>query len=48
MIAAKDPSPSLTPEEYLAWEEKQLEKHEYIDGHVRCPFRQQHLRHRKL
>jgi Uma2 family endonuclease len=34
MIAAKDPSPSLTPEEYLAWEEKQLEKHEYIDGQV--------------
>lgn len=34
MIAAKDNSPQLTPEEYFAWEEKQLEKHEYIDGEV--------------
>ncbi|TAG62901.1 MAG: Uma2 family endonuclease [Oscillatoriales cyanobacterium] len=24
----------ITPEEYFAWEEKQLEKHEYIDGQV--------------
>jgi Uma2 family endonuclease len=32
MIAAKDNLPRLTPEEYFAWEEKQLEKHEYIDG----------------
>ncbi|MCC3513523.1 MAG: Uma2 family endonuclease [Microcoleus sp. PH2017_17_BER_D_A] len=24
----------MTPEEYFAWEEKQLEKHEYIDGQV--------------
>ncbi len=34
MIAAKDNLPQLTPEEYFAWEEKQLEKHEYIDGEV--------------
>ncbi|MEO1146598.1 MAG: Uma2 family endonuclease [Cyanobacteria bacterium J06638_22] len=34
MITAKDNSPQLTPEEYFAWEEKQLEKHEYIDGQV--------------
>lgn len=34
MIATKDNCPRLTPEEYFAWEEKQLEKHEYIDGQV--------------
>ncbi len=34
MIAATNTSPHLTPEEYFAWEEKQLEKHEYIDGEV--------------
>ncbi|MGB3296696.1 MAG: Uma2 family endonuclease [Phormidesmis sp.] len=34
MIATKDTSPQLTPEEYFAWEEKQLEKHEYINGEV--------------
>jgi Uma2 family endonuclease len=34
MIAAKENSPQLTPEEYFVWEEKQLEKHEYIDGQV--------------
>jgi Uma2 family endonuclease len=34
MIAAKENSPQLTPEEYCVWEEKQLEKHEYIDGQV--------------
>jgi Uma2 family endonuclease len=32
MIAAKDNVPRLTPEEYFAWEETQLDKHEYIDG----------------
>jgi Uma2 family endonuclease len=32
MIAANDNLPRLTPEEYFAWEEKQLEKHELIDG----------------
>ncbi|MGB5915605.1 MAG: Uma2 family endonuclease, partial [Phormidesmis sp.] len=34
MIAAKDNLPQLTPEEYFTWEEKQLEKHEYIGGEV--------------
>jgi Uma2 family endonuclease len=32
MVAVKDNSQKLTPEEYFAWEEKQLERHEYIDG----------------
>ncbi|NJR44660.1 MAG: Uma2 family endonuclease [Hyellaceae cyanobacterium CSU_1_1] len=34
MTAAKENLPQLTPEEYFAWEEKQLEKHEYIEGEV--------------
>jgi len=34
MVTAKDNLPQLTPEEYLAWEEKQIEKYEYIDGQV--------------
>ena len=34
MISAQDNVPKLTPEEYFAWEEKQLEKYEYIDGEV--------------
>jgi Uma2 family endonuclease len=34
MIAAKDNAPHLTPDEYFAWEEQQLEKHEYINGEV--------------
>jgi Uma2 family endonuclease len=34
MIAAKDNASHLTPEEYFTWEEKQLEKHELIDGQV--------------
>ncbi|MGB0563021.1 MAG: Uma2 family endonuclease [Spirulinaceae cyanobacterium] len=34
MIAAQDNLPRLTPEDYFAWEEQQLEKHEYIDGQV--------------
>jgi Uma2 family endonuclease len=34
MIAAKEKFPRFTPEGYFAWEEKQLEKHEYIDGEV--------------
>ncbi|MBW4660580.1 MAG: Uma2 family endonuclease [Drouetiella hepatica Uher 2000/2452] len=34
MIAVKKNFPQLTPKEYFAWEEKQLEKHEYIDGQV--------------
>jgi Uma2 family endonuclease len=34
MIAIPDNSPRFTPEEYFAWEEQQLERHEYIDGEV--------------
>ena len=34
MIAVKENFPQLTPEEYFAWEEKQLEKHELINGQV--------------
>jgi Uma2 family endonuclease len=34
MVAIKDNAPRLTPEEYFAWEEQQLERHEYIDGQV--------------
>ncbi|GAX42217.1 hypothetical protein NIES4075_32170 [Tolypothrix sp. NIES-4075] len=34
MIVAKDNTAHLTPEEYFAWDEQQLEKHEYINGEV--------------
>jgi Uma2 family endonuclease len=34
MVASKLNFPQLTPEEYFIWEEKQLEKHEYIDGEL--------------
>jgi Uma2 family endonuclease len=34
MVAAKDNLPKFTPEEYFAWEEQQLQRHEYIDGEV--------------
>jgi Uma2 family endonuclease len=34
MITFKENFPQLTPEEYFAWEEKQLEKHELINGQV--------------
>ncbi len=34
MIAIKENVPKMTPEEYFAWEEQQLEKHELIDGHI--------------
>lgn len=34
MIAAQESFPRFTPEEYFTWEDKQLEKHEYIDGEV--------------
>jgi Uma2 family endonuclease len=34
MIALKEHFPRFTPEEYFAWEEQQLERHEYIDGEV--------------
>lgn len=34
MVTATDDYPQLTPEEYFAWEEQQVEKYEYIDGRV--------------
>jgi Uma2 family endonuclease len=34
MVAAKDNTPKFTPEEYFAWEERQLYRHEYINGEV--------------
>jgi Uma2 family endonuclease len=34
MVALRDDFPRFTPEEYFAWEEQQLERHEYIDGEV--------------
>jgi Uma2 family endonuclease len=34
MIAARENFPKITPQEYFAWEEKQLNKHEYIEGEV--------------
>jgi Uma2 family endonuclease len=34
MVALKDNVPRFTPEEYFAWEEQQLHRHEYIDGEV--------------
>jgi len=34
VIAARDNDRSFTPEEYFSWEEKQLERHELIDGLV--------------
>ena len=34
MVAIKDNLPRFTPEEYFAWEEQQLERHEYLDGEV--------------
>jgi len=34
MIATEENLPQITPEEYFVWEEKQLEKHELIDGQV--------------
>jgi Uma2 family endonuclease len=34
MFALKEHFPKFTPEEYFAWEEQQLERHEYIDGEV--------------
>lgn len=34
MIAAKESFPCMTPAEYFAWEEQQLEKYELIDGQV--------------
>jgi Uma2 family endonuclease len=34
MIAVRENPPKFTPEEYFAWEEQQLDRHEYIDGEV--------------
>ena len=34
MVALKDNFPRFTPEEYFAWEEQQLERHEYMGGEV--------------
>lgn len=34
MVALKDNFPKFTPEEYFAWDERQLEKHEYLGGEV--------------
>lgn len=34
MIVAKDKPTHLTPEEYFAWEEQQLEKYELIDSQI--------------
>jgi Uma2 family endonuclease len=34
MIAVRETLPTLTPEEYFAWEEQQLCRHEYLDGHI--------------
>jgi Uma2 family endonuclease len=34
MVSASDKSPKLTPAEYLAWEEQQICRHEYINGEV--------------
>jgi Uma2 family endonuclease len=34
MVAAQEHLPRFTPEEYFAWEEQQLYRHEYIDGEV--------------
>jgi Uma2 family endonuclease len=34
MVAVQEHFPRFTPEEYFAWEEQQLHRHEYIDGEV--------------
>ncbi len=34
MVAARDNAPKFTTVEYFAWEERQLCRHEYIDGEV--------------
>ncbi len=34
MVAIQDNSQRFTPEQYFAWEEQQLERHEYVDGEV--------------
>jgi Uma2 family endonuclease len=34
MVALQEHFPRFTPEEYFAWEEQQLERHDYMDGEV--------------
>ncbi len=34
MVAVRDNTRRFTPEEYFVWEERQLERHELIDGEV--------------
>jgi Uma2 family endonuclease len=34
MVAAREYLPRFTPEEYFVWEERQLERHEYMNGEV--------------
>jgi Uma2 family endonuclease len=34
MVAARDNFPRFTPEEYFEWEDRQVCRHEYIDGEV--------------
>jgi Uma2 family endonuclease len=34
MIAALEHSPRFTPTEYLAWEDQQALRHEYVDGEI--------------
>jgi Uma2 family endonuclease len=34
MVTAREHFPRFTPEQYFAWEEQQLHRHEYIDGEV--------------
>ncbi|WP_310426305.1 Uma2 family endonuclease [Chamaesiphon sp. VAR_48_metabat_135_sub] len=34
MVAVRENFPRFTPEEYFAWEEQQLDRHEYINGEV--------------
>ncbi|ANV85997.1 Uma2 family endonuclease [Picosynechococcus sp. PCC 7117] len=34
MVIAEEKFPRFTPDEYLRWEEQQVEKYEYIDGQI--------------
>ncbi len=34
MVALKEHFPRFTPTEYLAWEQQQEFRHEYVDGEV--------------
>lgn len=50
MTLAKNNYPQLTPEEYFAWSEKQLEKYEYISGEVSvmCGGSNNHINHGRI